>query len=56
MTNCPIPLRPVLDDHLGVGPSVLKVRVPALWEIADSAIKEAVESAQSLALFDPLIR
>ena len=53
---CPVPLRPSEDDQLGVGPSVSKVRVPADWEIDDSATKVPVASAQSLAELAPLIR
>ena len=56
LINCPVPRRPSEDDQFGVGPSVSKVRLPVDWERADSATKEAVESAQSDAEFDPLMR
>ena len=53
----PVPPAPALDDQDGVGPLVLKVKVPVEVSKAFSETKLAVESAQSVpSELTPLIR
>ena len=44
----PLPEAPVLADQVGVGPFVLKIKVPVEVSSAFSETKLAVESAQSV--------